>query len=94
MDAILGGERGDSKLAPLRHYRIQADEDRQSREIYGNYQRQIEQCDAEIAQLSPDIPRKLDSEQGPFRPDPKKRRSRTGRNRNGEGFDMRTEVPI
>jgi transposase len=110
VDAILSGERNASKLAELRHYRIQADEEtirkslvgnwrgehlfalRQSREMYGNYQGQIEQCDTEIARLLADIEPKVDPEQRPLPPDTKKRRTRSGRNPGDGGFDMRTEV--
>ena len=65
---------------------------RQSREMYGTYQRQIEQCDDKIAELLKDIPPKVDPEQRPLPPDQKKRRNRNGRNPNDEGFNMRTEV--
>jgi len=86
VDAILGGERDASKLAELRHFRIQADAEtirkslvgnwrgehlftlRQSREMYGTYQRQIEQCDDKIAELLKDIPRKWIPSNGLFLP--------------------------
>jgi len=115
VDAILGGERDAAKLARLRHYRIQADEEtirkslvgnwrrehlftlRQSREAYGQYQRQIEQCDTEITQLLNEIEPKVDPEQKPLPPDGKKCRTRNARNGRkagaGEGsFTIRTEL--
>jgi transposase len=66
---------------------------RQSREAYGQYQRQIEQCDAEIAELLKEIAPKTDPDQKPLPPDNKKRRTRNGRNAQISGaFDMRTEL--
>ena len=71
---------------------------RQSREAYGQYQRQIQQCDMEIAQMLNDIEPKVDPEERPLPPDGKKRRTRNSRNsRNagegeGGGFAMRTEL--
>lgn len=67
---------------------------RQSRQAYGNYQKQIEECDAEIVALLNDIGPKTDPDQKPMPPDHKKRRTRHGRNPNpgSEGFNMRTEL--
>lgn len=66
---------------------------RQSREAYGHYQQQIEQCDREIAELLKEIAPKVDPDQKPLPPDSKKRRTRNGRNATSAGgFDMRTEL--
>lgn len=111
VDAILGGERDAAKLARLRHFRIQADEETirkslvgnwraehlfalgQSREMYGYYQRQIEQCDSEIARMVADMEAKVDPEEKPLPPDRKKRRKRNGRNADAEsGFNLRSEM--
>jgi Transposase IS116/IS110/IS902 family./Transposase. len=110
VDAILSGERDPARLAKLRHYRIQTDEEtirkslegnwrrehlftlRQSREAYGNYQKHIERCDSEIAELLKEIRSKTDPAQKPLPPDGKKRRSRNGRNGSGSTFELRTEL--
>jgi len=67
---------------------------RQSREAYGHYQKQIEQCDAEIADLLKEIEPHTDPAEKPLPPDGKKRRSRNRRNgkASGDSFDMRTEL--
>jgi len=65
---------------------------RQSREMWGVYQKQIEPCDAEIARLLADIEARVDPAEKPLPPDRKKRRARNDRNPGGTGFDMRTEV--
>ena len=65
---------------------------RHSREAYAQYQKQIEQCDTEIAELLKDIEPKTEPEQKPLPPDSKKRRSRNHRNASEGGFDMRTEM--
>ncbi len=65
---------------------------RQSREMYGVYQRQIEQCDAEIVRLLGDIEPRVDPTQKPLPPDTKKRRTRNGRDTEAGGFNLRTEV--
>jgi transposase len=65
---------------------------RQSREMYGVYQRQIEQCDVEITRLLGDIEPRVDPTQKPLPPDTKKRRTRNGRDAEEGGFNLRTEV--
>jgi transposase len=66
---------------------------RQAREAYGQYQRQIEECAAEIAGLLQEIVPKTDPAQKPLPPDNKKQRARNGRNAQLSGaFDMRTEL--
>jgi transposase len=112
VDAILGGERDPGKLAALRHYRIQADEEtirkslkgnwrpehlftlRQSREFYGYYQKQIEQCDRELETLLGEFEARVDPGERPMPPDRKKRRKRNGRNgaSDAPGADLRTEL--
>ncbi len=65
---------------------------RQSREMYGVYQRQFEQCDAEIVRLLGDIEPRVDPTQKPLPPDTKKRRTRNGRDTEAGGFNLCTEV--
>lgn len=111
IDAILAGERDAAKLAKLRHYRIQADEEtirkslvgnwrsehlftlNQSRRMFGHYQQQIAEADAEMARLVKEIEEKVDPGEKPLPPDRKKRRKRSGRNGGSESaFDLRTEM--
>lgn len=66
---------------------------KQSRQMYGHYQQQIAEADAEIARLVRDLEEKVNPTDKPMPPDRKKRRKRNGRNTGPEsGFDLRTEM--
>lgn len=65
---------------------------RQARDGYAHCQKQIVECDTEIAELLAPIEPKTDRDQKPLPPDRKKRRTRSHRNALGEGFDMRNEL--
>ncbi len=66
---------------------------KQSRQMFGHYQQQIADADAEMERLLNEIEKKVDPSDKPLPPDRKKRRKRNGRNPGSEtGFDLRTEM--
>jgi hypothetical protein len=63
---------------------------KQSRQMYGHYQQQIVEADAEMARLINAIEEKVNPSEKPLPPDRKKRRKRNSRNGSSEsGFDLR-----
>lgn len=66
----------------------------QSREFYGFYQKQIEECDRQLEALLGEFEARVDPNEKPLPADSKKRRKRSGRNPGGEqeGYDLRTEL--
>ena len=67
---------------------------KQSRDLYGFYQQQIQKCDQEIQAWLVRFEARVDPKEKPMPPDNKKSRRRSGRNpgADAEGFDMRTEM--
>ena len=64
---------------------------KQSREMYGSYQLQIEACDREIQRLIQAFEPKVDPEVKPLPPDRKKKRRRNRRDAES-GFNLRVEM--
>jgi transposase len=64
---------------------------KQSREMYGSYQRQIEECDQELQRLLQAFQPKVDPEVKPLPPDQKKKRRRSNRDTES-GFNLRVEM--
>jgi|SRR5579862_704480 len=64
---------------------------KQSREMYGSYQLQIEACDREIQRLIQAFEPKVDPEVKPLPPDRKKKRRRNQRDAES-GFNLRVEM--
>jgi len=64
---------------------------KQSRQMYGNYKAQIEECDREIETLLSRFEPRVDPEDKPLPPDQKRKQSKESKSNAASNFDFRTE---